>query len=263
MIIFIIPAYDEEDNINSLLSSLSLKMIDLKRDYRVILVNDGSKDSTKEEALKFQDKILLEIIDHDTNRGVGQVFNSGFSRALELAKDNDIIVTKEADNTSDLNILNRMIQKIENGYDLVLASCYASEGKIIGTTWDRIILSYAANTIIRLFFKINGVRTYSSFYRAYRAGMLRRAFFAYEGRLIENNGFICMVEMLIKLSRLPVQIIEIPMVLRCDFRKGKSKMKKMKTIIEYISLFLKEVKPKKKDFQDILMRYKNYILWIK
>jgi len=109
-----------------------------------------------------------------------------------------------------------------------------------------------------LIFKIKGVKTYSSFYRAYNAKMLKRAFVAYEERLIEKHGFICMVEMLVKLNRLPIRIVEVPMILRCDFRKGKSKMKKMKTTIEYINLLFNELKFHKKDLQNILMRYREY-----
>ena len=231
-------------------------MGELNAAYHVILINDGSTDSTKERALKFQNRIPLEIIDHDTNKGIGQVFRTGFSRALELAKDADIIVTKEADNTSNLDILDRMLKEIDSGYDLVLASCYASGGKIVGTTIDRIILSSLANLIIKLLFSIKEVNTYSSFYRGYKANMLKRAFFAYENRLIEENGFSCMVEMLIKLSRLPIRITEVPMILHCDFRKGKSKMNKIGTIHGYFRLIMKELF-KYRNVQNIIDRYEK------
>lgn len=258
MVIFIIPGYNEEENIELLLSNINSKMKELNATYHIILVNDGSTDSTKEKALKFQSRIPLEIIDHDANMGVGQVFKTGFSRALELAKETDIIVTKEADNTSNLDILDRMLKEINSGYDLVLASCYASGGKIVGTTFDRIILSSVANLIIKLFFPIKGVHTYSSFYRAYKAGMLKKAFFAYENHLIEEDSFACMVEMLIKLRRLPIRIAEVPMLLRCDFRKGRSKMNKKKTIFGCFSLIKRELfRYRSKDINDIVLRYKR------
>lgn len=258
MIIFIIPAYNEEENIQLLLQNIDAKMKELDREYQVLLVNDGSKDFTKERALEFKDRIQLEVIDHETNKGVGEVFRSGFSRAMKIASDNDIIVTKEADNTSDIDILNSMFQKISSGYDIVLASCYAPGGKIVGTNLPRLLLSSMANFILKLFFPIQGIHTYSSFYRVYRAGMLRKAFYAYENRLIEDNGFTSMVEMLIKLSRLNVRIVETPMILHSNFRKGKSKMKKLRTVAGYMNLICKELLYKKSKIHDIKTRFEKY-----
>lgn len=259
MIFFIIPAYNEEENIESLLSGLASKMKDLKIAYHVILVNDGSTDATYENAATFRGSISLDIISHLTNKGVGEVFRTGFSRALELASDDDIIVTKEADNTSDLNILSAMLKKLEEGYDLVLASCYAKGGGIIGTTIDRVILSFCANFILRTLFSIKNVRTYSSFYRAYKAGMLKKANFAYADRLIEDSGFTCMVELLVRLKRLGIKITEVPMILRCDFRKGLSKMKKMETMKGYFSLISKEIACDSNRINGIVKRYENYV----
>ncbi|MDO8525450.1 MAG: glycosyltransferase family 2 protein, partial [Candidatus Omnitrophota bacterium] len=208
MIIFIVPAYNEEENITSLLSKMDSKMKALKADYRLILVNDGSVDMTKSRALEFAGKIPMEIVDLYGNKGVGHCFIAGFRRALELAGDEDIIVTKEADNTSDLEILEKMLDSIAAGYDMVLASCFAPDGKVIGVPPIRFALSFMANNILRLIYPIDGVHTYSSFYRAYKARMLRKAFYAYDNRLIEDSNFTCMVEMLVKLSRLPIRIKE-------------------------------------------------------
>jgi len=259
MVIFVVPAYNEEENIELLLKNLDLKMKQMNLDYRVILVNDGSIDSTMEKALTFIDSMPLEIINHEINKGVGQVFRTGLSRALELARNNDIIVTKEADNTSDLDILSKMIEKIYSGDEVVLASCYAPGGKIIGTTIIRIILSFWANFIIKVLFSIKSVHTYSSFYRAYKTETLRKAFKAYQNKLIEDDGFTCMVEMLIKLSRLPIKITEVPMVLRCNFRKGTSKMNKSKNIIDYFSLISKELRYSRNNIKSIVARYKGNV----
>ena len=70
---------------------------------------------------------------------------------------------------------------------------------------------------------------------------MQRAWAAYDGRLIECRGFACMVELLVKLSRLPIRISEVPMVLRCDVRKGASKMVRSKTIAEYVRLIAREL----------------------
>lgn len=240
MIIFIVPAYNEEANIGSLLEQTGEKMEALGLPYRIFVVNDGSRDRTEEIARSFAGVMQVDVITHSVNRGVGAVFRTGFRAALEAAGPRHIIVTKEADNTSDLSILGTMLAKIDAGNDVVLASCFAPEGKIVGSTLDRHILSFVANLLLRTFFPIPGVYTYSSFYRAYRAEMLRRAFSAYDGKFLECHGFACMVEMLVKLSRLPIRIAEVPMVLQCNLRKGTSKMVRLKTILEYLRLIGRE-----------------------
>jgi dolichol-phosphate mannosyltransferase len=209
-------------------------MIALGHDYKIFVVNDGSTDNTSELCSKFENDFPLEEIGFDENMGVDAAFKKGFSEVFDIAKDGDIIVTKEADNTSDPDILKRMIQSIDAGSDVVLASCFAKEGGIENSTIDRHILSFGANTMLKICFPIKGVNTYSSFYRAYNAKSLKMAFEAYQGRLLEVKGFVCMVEMVVKLSRLPLKITEVPMVLRCDMREGASKMRRRKTIAGYL-----------------------------
>ena len=224
-------------------------MAELKIPYKLIIVNDGSSDNTKEIIKSYENKFPIELLNHTTNKNVGQVFRTAFHYILERAKPGDVIVTKEADNTSDLSILPEMLRKIKEGNDIVLASCYAKGGGIKVTTLIRVFLSSVANFILRTIFPIKGVRTYSSFYRAYNAEVMKKAFKAYDNHLIDEAGFVCMVEMLVKLSRLPVKITEVPMILWCDFRKGKSKMNKPQTIFAYFGLITKEFKNRNKVVQ--------------
>jgi dolichol-phosphate mannosyltransferase len=92
-----------------------------------------------------------------------------------------------------------------------------------------------------LAFPIRNVKTYSSFYRAYRASVLRRAIDAYDGKLIEEPGFVCMVEVLVKMHWLGIRISEVPMVLKIELRKGSSKMRILNTIRGYIRFISKHL----------------------
>ena len=64
MIIFIIPSYNEEENIGVLLDNTKKKMGEMEYDYKVIVVNDGSTDETKEIIASFKDQMPVEIIAH-------------------------------------------------------------------------------------------------------------------------------------------------------------------------------------------------------
>lgn len=241
MVIFVIPAYNEEKNIQTLLSKTNEKMIKEKLSYRVIIVNDGSTDETVKRAEAMKGSILLDVYSHYPNRGVGEAFRVGFLKALNFSTDDDIIVTKEADNTSDLNILTELISKIQNGYDVALASCYAKEGAVVGTDFSRMILSRVANMLLNIFSGTKNINTYSSFYRAYSSKALKQMQDIYGNKLIEENGFECMVELLIKFSRNgEFKITEVPMVLDGSKRVGKSKMRTFRTINGFLKVIIKD-----------------------
>ena len=142
----------------------------------------------------------------------------------------------EGDNTSDISILPHMIKISEMGYDLVLASAYAQGGGFEKTSLIRKIISFFANMLFRAFFNIK-VLTLSSFYRVYKITLIKSIKIAY-GSIIREKGFICMLEILIKAIHVHAKIIEVPMLLKSDQRKGKSKMKLITNTLSYLRFLL-------------------------
>ncbi|MDO8734871.1 MAG: glycosyltransferase family 2 protein, partial [Elusimicrobiota bacterium] len=145
MLIFIIPIYNESENIPILLSKIKKLMEDKSFRYKIIAVNDGSTDNSLYIIQEQSKHIPIKICNHTANWGPGKAFLTGFTAALEIANDDDVIVTLESDNTSDLTILPEMISKLNNGNDVVLASCYASGGKVLNTIFYRRFISWSAN----------------------------------------------------------------------------------------------------------------------
>jgi len=239
-VLFIIPAYNEELNLRALLDGAQAQMQRWGLLYRMIIVDDGSTDRTAAIVQQYAASMPIELVRHPRNLGVGAVFRSGIAKALEIAEPQDVVVFKEADNTSDPMVLRQMLVLIEQGNDVVLASCYADGGGVVGTTPSRRLLSAGANLLLRLVFPVRGVHTYSSFYRALRAKTLRAAVEAYQGRLVQEPGFTCAAEMVLKLARLGAAIREVPMVLRCDLTRTPSKQKRLRTILGYLKLFVRE-----------------------
>ena len=235
-IVFVIPAFNEERNIEALLASTIQVMEKSRRPYRIFVVDDGSADRTAQMVKKAGFSAPVSLLSQGQNLGVGEAFKRGFKAALSELSDDDILVTKEADNTSDLTVLEAMLGRIEEGYDLALASCYAEGGGVEGTTPVRRILSGGANLLLRAFCPVDGVRTYSSFYRAYRGKLVREAQARYGENLFEEKGFACMVDLLLKLHELGARVVEVPMVLRANKRLDQSKMKRVQTIAAYLVL---------------------------
>lgn len=241
MLIFLIPAYNEERNIKALLLNTMSFAEKAGYQYKIVIVNDGSTDSTLEILKLLAKKMPLIILDQEVNKGVGEAFKRGFTYLASESKDDDIIITKEADNTSDLSVLMHMIEKINEGYDLALASCYMRGGGVVGTIFYRRLLSWGANLIIKTVTPLKHINTFSSFYRAHKATLVKAVYDAYGDSFIQEKGFVCMVEMLINMSKLNIKICEVPMVLKGNLRQGKSKMKTMPTIKAYMRLILRNL----------------------
>ncbi len=238
-VIFVTPIFNEERNIPELIRRISDVMKSLG-DYLILFVNDGSTDQSERVISEYQQTHPIELVGYYPNRGVGSAFKLGFKTAISRGKEGDIVVTQEGDNTSDLGILPKLLDHVRRGTDVALASCYAKGGRVEGTTWLRTLLSHMANFLLRTIFPIR-VHTYSSFYRAYRLTTLKRLIHTYGDQFIAQPGFECMVELLVKLSRLPnVKISEVPMVLDGSRRQGKSKMKVLKTMRGFLRVMISE-----------------------
>jgi dolichol-phosphate mannosyltransferase len=108
---------------------------------------------------------------------------------------------------------------------VVIASRYRAESRVYGVPILRRVMSRAASLLMRLVFPIRGVRDFTCGYRAYRADVLRRAIDRYQGEFVNQDGFQCMVDILLKLRPLHLIFGEVPLLLRYDRKGGESKMR--------------------------------------
>ncbi len=231
MIRFVIPAYNERENIPRLMQELAPVARELGA--RVIFVDDGSTDGTAEAIAEHSDALHLAIVRHTVNRGLGTAINSGLRAALGESQDDDAIVMLEADNTSDLSDLPRMLGRFHEGHDVVLASVYAPGGRILGVAPWRLAASKAVSNAFRYAGGLRDIHTLSSLYRVYRAGTLRRAAETYGYLLVREPGFAANVELLLKLYNAGARVAEVPTVNDWSRRLGTSKMNMGPTILAY------------------------------
>jgi dolichol-phosphate mannosyltransferase len=242
MIYILIPAYNEAQNLPVLFDNIASILKPLSEKFVFVVVNDGSIDSTQTVLNQLKTTCSLEILTHIKNQGVRDSFYDGFQWILKNSLDaEDILITIEADNTSDYKMIPRMVGEIKQGVDLVLSSCYMQGGSVIGSNHFRKFISLLANKLILSLFHLKGIHTFSSFFRAMRVDVLRKSFDAWGDQLLSENGFVCVVEMLIKMNHLGIRIREVPSVLSCNLRKGQSKMKLIQTTLGYFKYFIKEL----------------------
>lgn len=233
MIHFVIPALNERENLPRLGNTLRVAADVLGEPCRVVLVDDGSTDGTGDAAEQELAPLETEVLRHDGNQGVRAAFLTGFRAALDAGSEGDLIVTLEADNTSDIEELHRLTKAAQDGADLVLGSCYAPGGGVEGTNLFRHLMSACANHLIKFWFGFRGLHTFSSFYRVHRHEALARVFELSDDVPMRESGFACVVELLARFHLHGMRVVEVPVVLRSSHRLGKSKMKVMRTIRGY------------------------------
>ncbi len=232
----VLPAFNEAVNVGAVLRALEQASRESGMALQAIVVDDGSSDSTRDVVRGHTGLLPVTLIEHPSNLGLGAAIRSGLLRAVEDARDQDIIVTMDADDTHTPAAIAQMAHKIDAGMDVLIASRYQPGAAVVGVPPMRRFLSFAASILFRLVFPIRGVKDFTCGYRAYRASVLRAAFSRYRQEFINQEGFQCMVDILLKLRPLNLRFGEVPLVLRYDRKGGKSKMRVAHTAIKTLAL---------------------------
>src|SRR3989344_4300936 len=111
-----IPAYNEEKTIGHVIKEIKKAMDATEYQYKIMVVNDGSKDNTS--AIAREAGAL--VFDHPRNYGLADTFRTEIQRALLL--NFDVFVHTDADGQYPAIYIPKLIKEIENGYDLVLGN---------------------------------------------------------------------------------------------------------------------------------------------
>jgi len=111
----IVPIYNEVENIRPLLAQVTAVMDQLEGDSELVLVNDGSQDGSTE--------LLDEMVEHEPRlvvvhfrKNYGQT--AAMQAGLEAAR-GDFLVTLDGDMQNDPKDIPKMLEQLEQGYDLV------------------------------------------------------------------------------------------------------------------------------------------------
>jgi dolichol-phosphate mannosyltransferase len=236
--LLVIPAFNEEANLPRLLADLEARPALLTPASRVFVVDDGSTDATADIVRDYTGVLPLELVCMGRNCGPGAAFARGFALALDTGHADAFVVTLEADNTSDLDVLVPMLERASAGAGLVLASVHGG-GRMLNVGMTRRMLSAGAGVAVRWSLGLDA-HTVSSFFRVYRADALRDAIARYGDGLIEEPGFACKAELLAKLVALGVRVEEVPVDLDAARREGESKMPVLRTMAGYGRLMYRE-----------------------
>ena len=119
-VLMIIPAYNEEKSIlNTVKMIEKTKLKNNTLDY--IIINDGSKDNTKQICIDNN----LNFIDLPINLGIGGAVQTGYKYAYR--NNYDIAIQFDGDGQHDASYIDALVKEINNGNDIVIGSRFVSE----------------------------------------------------------------------------------------------------------------------------------------
>lgn len=231
-IVLAMPAYNEKQALPHLLEAAARDLKGL--DYQVVVVDDGSRDSTPDVVRAAAAHMPVELVVHPRNLGLAAGIRSCLEEGARRAGDDGWVVTMDADNTHPPALIRTM--PLESTYDFCVASRYARGARIEGVGRFRQAISEFASSLLRVTFPVAGVRDYSSGYRAYRGRLLRQGLECYGDRLIESTGFAVQVEVLLKLAAIGFKGTEVPIDLQYGKKPTPSKARMMHTAADLLGV---------------------------
>ena len=229
----VLPMYNEEGNVESLIEALSMVRQNHSLDLLAICVNDGSADNTlkllQEASTKYN---FVRLVNHGKNKGLGQAIRSGIGKALELKV--DLIGFMDGDLTHDPNDLPKFVAKVNEGYDFVIGSRFIKGGGMVQVPLFRQLFSIFGNLAARFILRVP-VRDCTTGYR-----VIKREVF--EKIKLEEPGFGIQLEEVVKAYAAGFKIGEVPIILGNRVH-GKSKMFYGYDLVKnYLILFRKSLK---------------------
>jgi glycosyltransferase involved in cell wall biosynthesis len=160
----LIPVYNEEENLPKLGEEVSSALNALGKPYEVILVDDGSKDNSYNELLKLVAKYPnFKTVRFARNAGQTSAMLAGIQHAS-----GDVIVCLDADMQNDARDIPKLLQKLDEGYDVVSGWRKDRQDRFL----DRKLPSMIANGMIS---KVTGVHLhdYGCTLKLYKAEFLK------------------------------------------------------------------------------------------
>lgn len=236
----ILPAYNEEDSIPLMFPKIKDFCTDAGLDYCLVVVDDGSTDNTPQVLEKMKEDYPVHVVCHPINRGLGESERDAFEYVAANADKQDIAIRLDCDDTHEPGYIKPLVEKINQGFDVVNTSRFQPGGGQKGVNSYRAFISYGANIFMKVMFNIPGVKDYSCGFRAYRVQVLQDAVRIFGNGLIQLKGlgFTSTLETIVKLKLLGCRFAEVPFVLRYDKKASPSKMVSSITTLGYLTMAL-------------------------
>ena len=212
----IIPTYNEKENIQQIIAAV----INLEKNYHVLIIDDGSPDGTanivKSLFEKYPDQLFLE--ERKGKLGLGTAYIHGFRWAL--ANGYQYIFEMDADFSHNPNDLENLYLACKNGASVAVGSRYVKGGSVKNWPANRIALSKGASLYTRIITWMP-VKDPTAGFVCYKREFLDTINLS----KINFVGYAFQIEMKFAAWKLGFKITEVPITF-IDRQLGSSKMNK-------------------------------------
>jgi len=168
----IIPMYNEEQGAETCVRRVCEALAEIPIPSKLIAVDDGSSDATG----AILDRLAaewpkLEVVRHQQNAGYGSALRTGVRKAGEAGF--DYVLFMDSDLTNDPADIQRFVEKMKKGYDVIKATRYSDGGEVRGVPLYRVAISRVGNAIARRLYGLP-IADCTNGFRAARTALLMR-----------------------------------------------------------------------------------------
>ncbi len=222
----IIPAYNEAERLPVSLSIILEYLDKQSYDFEIIVVDDGSSDNTIKSVENFQNTTIIPL---NKNLGKGAAVKRGM-----LEANGKICVFTDADLSTPIYELKKLVERIEQGFDVVIGSRALNDNMIkVHQPFYREFMGKTFNRIVQ-FMVMKGIKDTQCGFKGFTNNAAKQIF-----QLQKTNGFGFDVEILYLANKLGFKINETPVEWFNDERS------KVNPITDSIKMLIEVIKIKK------------------
>ncbi|WP_051721053.1 MULTISPECIES: polyprenol monophosphomannose synthase [Actinomycetes] len=211
----IIPTFNEIENL-----PLIVKRVHAAQPaVHILIVDDSSPDGTGELADKLASTDgadRIHVMHRTVKDGLGAAYIAGFKWGL--ARDYTVLVEMDADGSHAPEQLHRLLDRLNEGADLVIGSRYVPGGTVVNWPRRREILSRGGNVYSRLALGVK-IKDITGGFRAYRRHVLETL----DLSSIESHGYCFQVDLGWRTVQAGFDVAEVPITFT-ERELGESKM---------------------------------------
>lgn len=189
------PVYNEGEVITETIRRVEIKV---KMPHELLIIYDMDEDTTMPAVKEFKKYPAVKLVKNIYGRGALNALKTGLLKAK-----GDAVCVMMADLTDDPAILNKMMEKFDEGFEVVAASRYMKGGAQIGGPVIKQILSRAAGTSL---YYLVGLPTHdaTNSFRLYSRKFLNNM------RIDSDGGFELAIELTVKAHFGGYKLTEVP-----------------------------------------------------